>query len=489
LRGNIRGSGIAGLRLAPLIIAIAIAALLPAQTRPPAKIEPGLLQEDFRIFRSALEEGHSGIYRYTPKAEMDRTFDAAAKQVVRPMSALEFYRMLAPVVAEIKCGHTAVLPPRDVQAAMAKTIPLFPFDIEVLDGKVYTLREYMPDEQHLTGLEVREINRVPIERILTAMIAATPGDGDSSTARPWRIGHGGAFPRLLYSVVGIESPFTIEFRDPQSGASHTLRLSGVRGDFRETIAPVRYPRDQKPDSASDLKFLDSGRIAVLTIRQFAGGAGGRFFDDAFEQIQRQMSQNLIIDVRNNSGGADELGKKLFSFLVDQPFRYYDDLVLNAREFSFGRYVQGGGGVIPASMVERGADGRFHNIQHPNWGIQQPSQPHFAGQVLALMNGGSFSTTCEFLSNLHSRKRAAFIGEEAAGGYYGNTSGRVPTVILPNSKIAVRVPLQTYYLAVKGGDARRSILPDVEVKPALTDLLAGTDPVMGKALELARAGKH
>jgi hypothetical protein len=54
---------------------------------------------------------------------------------------------------------------------------------------------------------------------------------------------------------------------------------------------------------------------------------------------------------------------------------------------------------------------------------------------------------------------------------------------------VRVPLQTYYLAVKGGDPQRSILPDVEVKPALQDLMAGTDPVMGKALELARAARQ
>jgi hypothetical protein len=420
---------------------------------------------------------------------MDSAFDAAAKQIGGPMSALDFYRLLAPVVAKIKCGHTAAQPPRDVQEAIAKTIPLFPFDVEVLDGKVYTLREYMPDEQHLTGLEVRGINGVPIERILTTMIAATPGDGDSRTVRPWRIGHGGAFPRLLYSLLGSESPFAIEFRDPGNGSGRVVRLSGVRGDFRETIAPVRYPRDQRPESAADLKFLDGGRIAVLTVRQFAGSAGGRFFDDAFEQIQRQKTRSVIIDVRNNSGGADELGKKLLSFLVDQPFQYYDDLILNAREFSFGRYIEGGGGVIPASMVERGADGKFHNVQHPNWGIQQPAQPYFAGQVLALMNGGSFSTTCEFLSNLHSRKRATFIGEEAAGGYYGNTSGRMPTVVLPNSKVTVRVPLQTYYLAVKGGDPRRSILPDVEVKPTIQDLLAGSDPVMGKALELARAGRQ
>lgn len=463
----------------------AITALISAQTRPAPKIEPKLLTEDFRIFRTALEEGHSGIYRYTPKAEMDRVFDAAAKQIDHPMSALEFYRLLAPAAAKIKCGHTGVLLPGDLREAMGKSIPLFPFDVEVLDGKVYTLREYMPDEQHLTGLEVRRINGVPMDRILGSMIAAMPADGDTHTARPWRIGHGGAFPRFLYSVVGIESPFLIEFRDPGSGTNRELRLSGVRGDFREKIALVRYPRDQKPESAADLKFLDGGRIAVLTIRSFGGTAGGRYLDDSFQQIRQRNSQTLVIDVRNNGGGADELGKKLLSFLVDQPFQYYDDLVLNTREYSFGPYVDGGGGVIPADMVEKRADGKFHNIKHPNSGIQQPLQPHFSGQVLALMNGGSFSTTCEFLSNLHFRKRATFVGEEAAGGYYGNTSGRMPTVTLPNSKVAVRVPLQTYYLAVKGADPARSILPDVEVKPAIGDLMAGNDPVMAKALELAR----
>ena len=75
-----------------------MAGLVAAQARPAAKLEPGLLQEDFRIFCGALEEGHSGIYRYTPKIEMDRAFDAAFQRIVRPMSALEFYRLLAPVV-------------------------------------------------------------------------------------------------------------------------------------------------------------------------------------------------------------------------------------------------------------------------------------------------------------------------------------------------------------------------------------------------------
>ena len=98
-----------------------------------------------------------------------------------------------------------------------------------------------------------------------------------------------------------------------------------------------------------------------------------------------------------------LGKQLFSYLWPEPFTYYRDLVINAREFDFFKYVAEAK-PIPSGIVEPRADGRFRFVKHKNWGLQQPGQPNFRGRVFALMNGGSFSTTCEFLSILHFHKR-------------------------------------------------------------------------------------
>jgi C-terminal processing protease CtpA/Prc len=466
----------------------ALTVMVCSQPSTPPKIEPTLLIEDFRIARAALEEGHSGIYRYTPKPVLDRAFDDAAKLLDHSMTAFEFYRVLAPAVTNIKCGHTSVVPPQDIQQAMNSTIPLFPFEVEVLDGKVYVYREYEPGDPRFAGLEIRRINGAPIDSILRTIIAATPGDGDSRTVRPWRIGHGREFPRQLYALLGIESPFDIEFRDPTNGKTTNVKLAGVTTPDRRAMADSRYPQDKRPDSTGDVKFLEDGKLAVLTIRSFGGGPAGpdkkplgQYLDDAFREIHSRGSQALIIDVRDNGGGADELGKKVLSFLLDKPFQYYDDLVINKREFDFFRYAANAR-PIPAESVEKRADGKYHNITHPNSGVQPPVQPHFAGRVVAIMNGGSFSTTCEFLSNLHYRKRATFVGEEAAGGYYGNTSGRGALVTLPNTKVRVSIPLQTYYLAVK--DAPRpngSIPPDIEVKPTIRDLLSGNDTAMAKAI--------
>jgi C-terminal processing protease CtpA/Prc len=197
------------------------------------------------------------------------------------------------------------------------------------------------------------------------------------------------------------------------------------------------------------------------------------------------TKTLILDLRNNGGGADELGKLLLSYLLDKPFKYYDDLVINAREFSFQKYTNLPKS-LPADALERQPNGKYRFVKHPNWGLQQPSKPAFAGKVFILINGGSFSTTAEFLSQAHFHKRATFIGEESGGGYYGNTSGVVARLTLPHTKAVVYVPLMTYYMAVKGYKAAaHGVLPDHPIRYTIEELLEGKDKELALALELAR----
>ena len=74
-----------------------------------ASLEPGQAREDFQLLRHALEEAHPGLYRYSSKAEMDRTFDAFAAKLNRPISTAEFEEGIAGVRAAIRCGHTSLI--------------------------------------------------------------------------------------------------------------------------------------------------------------------------------------------------------------------------------------------------------------------------------------------------------------------------------------------------------------------------------------------
>jgi C-terminal processing protease CtpA/Prc len=465
---------------------------VPAQADEAAdeKIEPEKLRADFRIARQALEEGHSGIDRYSSREELRRIFDQAEKSLTRPMSTPEFFRVLAPVVAAIKCGHTAVSLPTGFTGTYAGKRGVLPLEVRVLEGKTFVWRDLSGGPASLAGMEIRSINGVPASTIVEKMLAAAPGDGDIQTGRMRRIG-GWTFSSRLLTLVGLSGPYDVALRDSKENREIKVHLEGADLARLQEAARARFPQDQPPTTAGEFQLLDEGRIAVMKIREFGGfvDAGRKrtlreFYRESFDSMNRKGTKTLVLDLRDNGGGEDELGKLLLSYLLDKPFKYYDELVINAREFTFKKYTTLP--EVPADAVERRPDGKYRLVKHPNLGVQQPSRPTFAGKVLILINGGSFSTTAEFLSQAHYHRRATFIGEESGGGYYGNTSGAVPALTLPNTKLIVHVPLVTYYVAVGGYKAgAHGVLPDHPIRYTIEELLAGKDKELALALGVAR----
>jgi C-terminal processing protease CtpA/Prc len=450
-------------------------AIAAAGAGAPDPVPPEKLREDFRILRGALEEGHPGIYRYTTKQVLDREFDQAETALDHPMNVYEFYRIVAPVVAAIKCGHTGVRVPPD----LAKGKPNLPLAVRVLDGKVYVLRDLSDAKGALAGAEIRAVNGMATDKIVQTMLAAMPADGDVQTARMRRIG-GSNFAAALIDLLGLESPYTITLRDAKQGPDRAVRLEGI---------DAAKLAEQRPKESATLTFFDDGKIADLKIHRFGGTANKKelkvFFQECFTELAGRKSTALILDLRDNGGGADDLGKLLLSYLIDEPFQYYDDLVLNGLDFSFRKHTTQKR-ALPSNMLERQPNGKYRMVKHPNWGTQQPSKPSFTGKVYILINGNSFSTTSEFLSHAHARKRAEFIGEESGGGYYGNTSGPGALLSLPNTKLQAYVPLMTYYMAVRDYKAAsHGVVPDHPVKYTIDELLAGSDKELALALELAR----
>src|ERR1039457_6155487 len=75
--------------VAVVMLFVAVGMPLLAQDLAPAR-----LREDLHVLRESLEEGHSGLYRYTPKAEMDQVFEQAESKLDHPMSWRQFYALV-----------------------------------------------------------------------------------------------------------------------------------------------------------------------------------------------------------------------------------------------------------------------------------------------------------------------------------------------------------------------------------------------------------
>ena len=83
-------------------------------------------------------------------------------------------------------------------------------------------------------------------------------------------------------------------------------------------------------------------------------------------------------------------------------------------------------------------------------------------------------------------RATFIGEETGGGYEGNTSGLNASIVLPNSRLRLRIMMYDYWNAVKPpATPGRGTMPDHREVRRVADVLRGADPAMERALAILR----
>ena len=472
-------------------IAIALLFMVPRAIRAQTtqKFEPRQLREDFQIARQSLEEGQSGLYRYTKKADLDRIFDAAEKSLDHPMDFFEFYRVMMPTIAAIKGGHTTVGTPAAIQEETERQ-PWLPFDVKVLDSKAYVFRDYAHGGS-LAGKEILSINGVPATRIISTMLAAVSKDGDIQTSRQREISY--YFGWDLITLLELRAPYEVVLEDPGSSKTEGVQLAGLKHEDMEKLSKTLYPQDQPRKDFADLKFLDDGQIAVVTYSVFGEyvDEGTAFMKSSFEAIRSKGSRALILDLRGNPGGEDLLGALLFSYLADAPFKYSEDIFVNkwTGTFNFAKYTDPHRDLrIPDGVAELRADGRAHITlaSEPLLGIQQPSKPAFTGPLYILIDGGCFSTTSDFLAVADFHHRGTFIGEESGGGYYGSTSGDSARISLPNTKMVMFIPGMDGYDAVgHTHDAARGVIPDFPVKHTIADLLAGVDKDFELALELAR----
>jgi C-terminal processing protease CtpA/Prc len=292
--------------------------------------------------------------------------------------------------------------------------------------------------------------------------------------------------------------FTVKATDA-AGKTVTAKLTGVTDEERaKNQNPVNDTMKAGMGKLMggsrenlSLRFLKDPPIAVIRVRYFVGNDFRQRVENTFKTLREKGTEVLILDLRGNGGGDDMYGALLVSYLTDKPFRYFDHINVKTIMPSFKDHTDL---KVDAKGLARFRDGSTPNPtggyfltpkMHPGLAEQPPGKHPFLGKVFVLIDGGTFSTAADFCAVVHHLKRATFVGEETEGGYYGNNSGMMPTLTLPNSKVKVRLPMYEYWNAVAGYDGkRRGTHPDHVVELKTADLLHGVDQQLDRALNLA-----
>jgi len=166
------------------------------------------LTADFDILRNALISGDPGIYRYTSAATLEAALNKTRAQLGRQMDGAEFYRVLAPMIAEIKNGHTQLQWPKGLRENTLATLPILPLGIRMLgDDRVYIFRDLSSAQHDLAGFELLAVNGHSAKWITSKMAKSLSEDGDIPTSRR-HDSSGLAFVENLFFLLDQLDPFT-----------------------------------------------------------------------------------------------------------------------------------------------------------------------------------------------------------------------------------------------------------------------------------------
>lgn len=477
----------------PLVVCVPAAVLLlvqsPARAHQEDQLSAAQAQQDFDVLRHALEEAHGGLYRFATPAEVDRRFNAYRARLTAPNSQLQYRAFIAEVVAGLRDGHERIEYDATTTAALASA-PMLPLRVAFEEERVFVISNDTPHDSVIRpGMELISINGRSMRNIIDTLLPLIPGDGFIVTGKRARLARSLAQTYWLY--IDTTSSFAIRARTSGGaevsstlrGVSSTARAqnsNGVNAQIRDASA-----RLDAPVGNITLTFHEDSTVARLRIRAFDGESFKSDVSTALQNVRRRGSSTVILDLRGNGGGVDLYGAFLVSQFVTKPFRYFDRIHLRTIRPSFATWKPSTFDDIREGTVSDSSGGFLATSQlHAGVSEQLPADTPFTGTLIVLIDGGSFSTTADVAATLHHLKRARFVGEETGGGYEGNTSGLNAEVILPNSKLHLKIMMYDYFNAVNPAVHGRGTMPDVAVTRRTVEVMNGVDAPLQRALGLA-----
>ncbi len=428
----------------------------------------------FNALKKGLLQGTGKPYLYTDSITMELAFDSLALKLNAGLSKLEKYRAYCKVVSLMNDGHTQINPTLRLSGKFFKKPFTPPLDVDLIDAKLYVAKGYRAAKRIEVGDEIIQINGVDLPDILSEIHQYQSSDGHNETMKNQMMRN---FFWFYYWLFFEEHRnFSLKLSD-KYGNEYTSELKGVipkPAIYKKIIAEEREISVPRKIGYPTLSIHENSNYAYLKIGTFFNPNQKKYEEtirDHMKSLNMRQVDNLIIDLRNNSGGRVEnyiLGVFLDTVVVSSTHDFKnipdvrDMLEIKTSGNMYGRYH-----VIMKErdeMLESGVDVNQYN----SYSVLISDEFRFKGNLVVLVNGHTFSAASVLASQLKYHANAVIIGEETGGSYlHGNSGQLLFRIPYYNFKLFIN-PLYFNSGVEDYQDYKGGLLPDIKVKESFHD---------------------
>ncbi len=464
-------------------------------------------QEDFKIFKSSIQEMHAGLNWFITPERFTIMYDSVYTTLIDSSTVEAFYVKMRYCMAMLHHGHGGIEMTNKEAGInfrlglLPKTRKHLPFNLKYLDQRLFILNNCSSNTQIMNGSEIIAINGEPITKITKQLLAYVFANGNNETYKYAQLGDYFQF-QYFYQVLHPElNNYSIEIIPYNSKKKLTVK---VAAELPQTIADAYEKQTGKGISfwgeLVQYKMIDAkkkiGYLKLETFSKYRIENDTLKFESLLEKIFIQINnegiKNLIVDIRNNEGGDDTWQTAVSYFKAIEASKEAGLSYVQSDKFTNLKYVIQNDAnkqllqafkLNPYFLIDKTPDGRFklkpQYTDHDTKG--KPLQPNaYKGKVYMLQNGLTFSAGFAFAGKMRYLydKDNSFLkvigedyGDDLAAGV--GSGGWSLDVLLPNSKVKVNIP-------ITGGGTDKPYtmttvkMLDYRVIPNISDKIKGID---------------
>lgn len=480
--------------------------VLPAQNTYEEAITKENAQKFLIKLYTDMQDFHPNLYQYFSKQNYDMVYN----EMMQNLDTADFYNpdklysVLKEFVALCRDAHSSIgmnIPFKsslnqnsNVPNQTPPTINTFPFHPNIIKGKMYVAYHCFGDDFISVKSEIVSIGKQSTEEWLQKRRARISAERDEYKDAQ--------ISRHSVPIISTDSCiFGYIPHGSQDTLYKTLCCKTTRNHYIECLSNYLGKEGFTVERKDLLPFrpLDEGRIGIIKMGNFYPvKIMLPFINIALDSLKFYGATDLIIDLRESSGGHAESGYALLDRITNKSYR------TNSEELFFIKHAMLTSDNPAArniytsrkylkkneikSIMKAGKDTIF-SYQYPEI-IPKKYKNKFTGRIWVLTGSYTFSAAVGLAAIVQDCQLGTVVGNETGG--IPNTYGNILTY--PLTGIMDKKILKYYYFAPfikfirpSGNDLYlRGVIPDIEIDP---NIIINEDKQLQTLIEIIREQRN
>lgn len=417
------------------IIIYAVLVLFLCSTAFGQKLSPAQQISDFDDLCSKLESVHPDLYLYQSKKEYENNKMKIKASMTDSIKISDFYFKIAPFIANIKDGHSMMLPPitSDFVSYVKKDGKTMPLRIKAVKNVFVVDYPIVMNSGFNEGDTISSINGVDSKDILKKAYDLWGSEKDNGIKEAAVNTY---LSLLFWHMYRWDDSYV--FMVKHGNTIEKKHLEGVPQSMAMKVRRERLSKN-KPESFS-CKFSSDYTQATLIIRNvYNEKALKEFCDSVFKEINYRKIPEIIIDMRNNTGGSSQCVERLISYFPHPEYVLYSKSQIKVSTYSKAYNKERHPEIY--SQICNIPDGELFVVKESLIEDNRKEANLYRGKIIVLVNNKTYSGASSFAHVMNKLGIASVEGETGCPTVY---FGNFLPFTLPNSKIDYYITFAKFY---------------------------------------------